>query len=271
MPEVPLSTSPTTHHEIVTSLRAAGCVFAEDEARLLIGAAKAPADLAAMVDRRTAGVPLEQVLGWAEFCGLRIAVEPGVFVPRRRTEFLVRQAAAVAAAAASPGKPTIVVDLCCGTGAVGVALAAMLDSVELHAVDIDPVAVRCARRNVGPAGHVYEGDLFEPLPAALRGRVDLLVANAPYVPSSEIWQLPPEARLHEPRVSLDGGPEGLDVLKSVVAEASTWLAPKGRLLVETSDDQAPHIATAIAETGLTPRIATSNELTATVVTGSRPR
>src|ERR1700737_1204230 len=86
---------------IASRLRAAGCVFAEDEAQLLISTARTPAGLAAMVDQRVAGLPLEHVLGWAEFCGLRIAVDPGVFVPRRRTEFLVRQAAALARPAAS--------------------------------------------------------------------------------------------------------------------------------------------------------------------------
>src|SRR6266700_41653 len=160
---------------IVARLRAAGCVFAEDEAELLISAAATPAELTAMVDRRVAGLPLEHVVGWADFCGLRIAVEPGVFVPRRRTEFLVRQAIAVA-----PPHP-VIVDLCCGSGAVGAALAAALDPAELHAADIDPVAVRCARRNLAPHGHVYTGDLFEPLPAALRGRVDMLAADVPYV------------------------------------------------------------------------------------------
>src|SRR5438105_13868597 len=96
------SASAPTPSAIVTRLRAAGCVAAEDEARLLVAAARTPADLAAMVDRRAAGLPLEHILGWAEFCGLRIAVDPGVFVPRRRTEFLVRQAAALARAAANP-------------------------------------------------------------------------------------------------------------------------------------------------------------------------
>ncbi len=109
---------------------------------MLISAARTPADLAAMVDRRAAGLPLEHVLGWAEFCGLRIVVDPGVFVPRRRTEFLVRQAAALTRPRA------VVVDLCCGSGAVGVALVAALDRVELYAVDIDPAAVRCARPNL---------------------------------------------------------------------------------------------------------------------------
>ncbi len=237
---------------IVTRLRSAGCVFAEDEAQLLISAARTPSDLVAMVDQRASGLPLEHVLGWAEFCGLRIAVDPGVFVPRRRTEFLVHQAVAVVwlngghdsadnpASRALARPPAVVVDLCCGSGAVGAALVATLDRVELHAVDIDPAAVRCARRNVAAhGGQVYEGDLYAPLPATLRGRVDVLVANAPYVPTEAIGLLPAEARLHEARVALDGGADGLDVLRRVIAAAPQWLAPGGHLLVETSERQAP--------------------------------
>jgi len=283
-----MSPSPLPQSAIVTRLRAAGCVFAEDEARLLISAARTPDDLAAMVDRRAAGMPLEHVLGWAEFCGLRIAVEPGVFVPRRRTEFLVGQAAAAlgpAPGAADQPSPTaagpagravargrtVVVDLCCGSGAVGAALVAALDRVELYAVDIDPAAVRCARRNVAAAGgRVFEGDLYEPLPAALRGRVDVLVANAPYVPTDAVGLLPPEARMHEPRAALDGGADGLDVLRRVSAAASLWLAPGGLLLVEASERQAPQLADAFARAGLIAWVASSEELNATVVIGRRP-
>lgn len=267
----------------VTRLRAAGCVFAEDEARLLIAAARTPAELDVMVGQRVAGLPLEQVLGWAEFCGLRIAVDPGVFVPRRRTEFLVRRAAALARRAAAPTGPdpsgpdptgqraVVVVDLCCGSGAVGAALAAALGQVELHAADIDPAAVRCARRNVAAAGgQVYQGDLYRPLPARLRGRVDILAANVPYVPSGDVGLLPPEARAHEPRVALDGGADGLDVLRRVAAGAPLWLAPGGHLLVETSERQAPRAAEAVGRDGLIPRIARSVRLNATVVIGTRP-
>lgn len=218
-----------------------------------------------MVDRRAAGLPLEHVLGWAEFCGLRIAVGPGVFVPRRRTEFLVQQAAALARPRA------VVVDLCCGSGAVGAALVAALDRVELYAVDLDPAAVRCARRNVAVAGgQVYEGDLYEPLPATLRGRVDVLVANAPYVPTEAIGQMPPEARMHEPRLALDGGADGLDVLRRVIAAAPPWLAPGGHLLVETSERQAPQLVEIVTRSGLIPRVASSDQPSATVVIGSRP-
>ncbi|MEV8311313.1 putative protein N(5)-glutamine methyltransferase [Streptomyces flavidovirens] len=250
---------------IVTRLRAAGCVFAEDEAELLLSAAQDPAQLSAMVDRRIAGLPLEHVLGWAEFRGRRIAVDPGVFVPRRRTEFLVEQAVALAPSRA------VVVDLCCGSGALGAALAASLERVELHAADVDSAAVRCARRNViAVGGQVYEGDLYAPLPAAtLRGRVDVLLANVPYVPTGEIELLPPEARIHEARVALDGGADGLDVLRRVTAQAARWLAPGGHLLFETSERQAPQAVETVTRGGLVPQVVTCDELYATVVIGTR--
>ncbi|MFE6662359.1 putative protein N(5)-glutamine methyltransferase [Streptomyces sp. NPDC057697] len=259
-----VSVSPLAVSTIVTALRAAGCVFAEDEAELIVATAADPASLAEMVERRAAGLPLEHVLGWAGFGGLRIAVDPGVFVPRRRTEFLVGQAAALA------GPGAVVVDLCCGSGALGAALAAMPGRVELHATDIEPAAVRCARRNLAGAGAVYEGDLFEPLPRSLRGRVEILLANVPYVPTDDVGLLPPEARIHEPRVALDGGPDGLDVLRRVAAEAPRWLAPGGHLLVETSERQAARAEETVARSGLIPRVVGSEELYATVVIATRP-
>jgi release factor glutamine methyltransferase len=247
---------------VIERLRAAGCVFAEDEARLLTAAAGAPAELDAMVDRRSSGEPLEHVLGWAEFCGLRIFVDPGVFVPRRRTEFLVRQALEVA-----PAEP-VVVDLCCGSGAVGVAIAANAVRTELHVVDIDPVAARCAHRNVvASRGRVYVGDLCEPLSTELQGRVDILVANAPYVPTDAIRLLPPEARIHESMVALDGGADGLDVQRRVAKLAARWLAPGGYLLIETSERQASQTLEAFVHNGLRARVANSAEFGATVVIG----
>jgi len=274
------SPSAAARGAIVTRLRAAGCVFAEDEAQLLIDAARTPEDLEAMVDRRAAGLPLEQVVGWAEFCGRRIAVQPGVFVPRRRTEYLVRQGIALsrpapaAPAGHSPARADefqVVVDLCCGSGALGAAIAAALGPVELHAADIDPAAVACARRNVAAfGGQVYQGDLYEPLPSRLRGRVGLLAANVPYIPTGEIALLPPEARLHEPRAALDGGADGLDLLRRVAAGAPGWLAPGGHLLIETSQRQAPEASAAFARSGLIPQVTSSEELNATVIIGTRP-
>jgi release factor glutamine methyltransferase len=245
--------------DLVARLRAAGCVFAEREAELLAGAATSPEALEVLASRRVAGEPLEHVLGWASFCGLRIAVEPGVFVPRHRTELLVRAAAAEARAVR--GRP-VVLDLCCGSGAVGAAVATLLPVVELHASDVEPAAVRCARRNLARAGgHVYEGDLFAPLPRSLRGRVNVLVANVPYVPTSAIALLPPEARNHEPRRALDGGEDGLEVLRRVAAEAPGWLAPGGVLLSETSESQAPSAATALSGAGLKAEARTAEETT----------
>lgn len=247
---------------VVARLRAAGCVFAEDEARLLRAAATTSAELDALVERRVDGAPLETLLGWAEFCGLRIVVEPGVFVPRQRTAFLVEQAAMLA-------RPRdVVVDLCCGSGAVGAAIAAAVPGVEVWAADIEPAAVRCARRNL-PPDRVYEGDLYAALPTHLRGRVDLLVVNAPYVPTDAIATMPPEARDHEPRVALDGGVDGLDVQRRVAADAPAWLRPGGALLIETGADQAPHTAAAFDAAGLAPRVTHSEDLYATVVVGMR--
>ncbi|MFJ7592869.1 putative protein N(5)-glutamine methyltransferase [Streptomyces sp. NPDC097617] len=249
---------------LVESLRAAGCVFAEEEAELLTGAAAGPDHLAELLARRVGGEPLEHVVGWAEFCGLRLEVGAGAFVPRRRTEFLVQEAVALA----RPG--AVVLDLCCGVGALGAAVAAQLaGGVELHAADIDPAALAYARRNVAPyGGRVWEGDLYAALPASLRGRVDVLVVNAPYVPTGEIGLMPAEARDHEPLVSLDGGSDGLDIHRRVAAGALPWLAPGGHLLIETSSRQSPSTASALASAGLGVRAVTSKELYATVVIGT---
>jgi release factor glutamine methyltransferase len=271
-----------TDPSITARLRAAGCVWAQDEASLLASAARSPAELDAMVTRRAGGEPLEQIVGWAEFCGLRVLVDPGVFVPRRRSEFLVEVAVRLAGAPGDGG-PRLVADLCCGTGALGLAAAARLagggaggpapsgvrlDGVELHAADLDPAAVACARRNVEPAGgQVHLGDLFSALPGALRGQIGVLICNAPYVPTTEIPFMPAEARDHEALIALDGGTDGLAVLRRVAAAAPAWLAPGGVLLVETSGRQAPAMAAAMTGAGLTAQVHEDDESGATVVTG----
>ncbi|HEY3873574.1 MAG TPA: putative protein N(5)-glutamine methyltransferase [Actinocrinis sp.] len=253
---------------IITRLRGAGCVYAEDEAQLLLAAARSPEELADMVERRVAGFPLEHILGWAEFCGLRIAVDAGVFIPRRRTEFLVQQAASLAPPRAA------VVDLCCGSGAIGTAMSTLVDHAELYAADIDPAAVACASRNLAAANgqaRVFQGDLYEALPTVLRGRIDVLIANVPYVPSSAVKLMPPEARIYEPLVALDGGADGLDILRRVAVEAPVWLKPDGCLVVESSERQASSMIEILAHAGLIPRRATDEELGATVIIGSQRR
>jgi release factor glutamine methyltransferase len=140
----------------------------------------------------------------------------------------------------------------------------------LYAADLDPLAVACARRNVEPVGgHVSQGNLYAALPPTLRGRVNVLLANVPYVPTDEIAFLPAEARLHEPRSTLDGGTDGLAILRQVAAEASQWLAPGGSMLTEATESQAPIAAAILTAAGLTPRISTSEELYATAVIGTK--
>ncbi len=227
------------------ALRAAGCVFAEDEATLLLESAGDEHELAALLARRTAGEPLEHVVGWAQFDGLRVAVEPGVFVPRRRSEAMV----AVAVGLVGPG--AAVLDLCCGSGALGLAVAHRVAGVTLVAADVDPVSVRVARRNLEPiGGAVYLGDLFAALPPTLRGTLDLVVANVPYVPHDELRLMPREAWQHEPAVALDGGADGLDLLRRVAGEAAGWLAPGGSLVTEVNPSQGPAALAACAAGGL---------------------
>jgi release factor glutamine methyltransferase len=268
---------------VAARLRAAGCVFAEEEARLLVAAASSPAEIASAVERRVAGYPLEHILGWAQFCGLRIELDAGVFVPRRRTELLVNEAAALLSADLPPNgrfqkglprerrdgvEPAVVVDLCCGSGAVGVAIASRIEGLELHAADIDPAAVDCARRNLARVGgEVHHGDLFGALPPAIKGRVRVLAVNAPYVPTGAIDTMPHEAREHEPLLSLDGGADGLDFHHRVAEEAAAWLQPGGNLIIETSERQAGRTAAILKRAGFAVRTVHSDELDGTVVVG----
>ena len=251
-----------TRADALRRLREGGCVYAEDEVEVLLAAARTPAQLAALVDRRVAGEPLEQVVGWAEFCGVRLRVAPGVFVPRRRSELVVTEAVR----RARPG--AVVLELCCGSAAISAAIAARCAGLQLHAVDIDPRAVDCARSNLaGWSAAVYEGDLDAPLPASLRGRVDLVVANAPYVPTGELPLLPREAREHEPARALDGGVDGLALQRRIAALAPSWLAPAGVVVVETSARQAGLSEQLLGRVGLATHVVRDAALGATVVVG----
>ncbi|HEY5845812.1 MAG TPA: putative protein N(5)-glutamine methyltransferase [Microlunatus sp.] len=248
---------PHRPHRVVERLRAAGCVFAEEEATLLLAAADQSAELEALLQRRLSGVPLELVLGWVEFAGLRISLDPGVFVPRRRSELLVMEAVARSQAAA------VVVDLCCGSGALGVAVANRRNDLRVYAADLDPTAVACARRNLA-ADRVFQGDLFDALPERLKGQVDVLVVNAPYVPSEAVALMPREARLHEPRQALDGGPDGLDLHRRLAAQASGWVSPAGAVIMEISRAQAPALRRIFETRGYSVVVIRHDELDATV-------
>lgn len=227
-----------TSDGVVSALRRAGCVYAEDEARMLCDAAAGRADvLDRLVARRCAGEPLEHVVGYAELAGVRIAIRPGVFVPRRRSERLVRESAGLVARVAD--RPPVVVDLGCGSGALLVALLRMAPAgCVAYAIDSSPVAVDCARTNLSGVGvQVVHGTGLGALPSSVRGHVDVIMANLPYVPTAAIALLPREARLHEPRSTLDGGPDGLIPLGAALADAATWLRPDGHYVGELHESQ----------------------------------
>ena len=243
---------------LVARLRAAGCVFAEDEAELLLAEFPDADALEAATVRRVAGEPLEVIVGWAQFCGLRLTVAPGVFVPRHRSELLVEQTAALL----RPGD--VLLDLCCGVGAIAAAVAAVVPDLEVHVSDLDAAATDCARRNIPGAG-ITTGDLFDPLPGPLRGRVDVLVANAPYVPSGELELMPREAREHERRPALDGGADGLELHRRIAAGAPEWLRPGGALLMECSARQAKVSRGILESAGFEARVVHEDERDATVL------
>jgi release factor glutamine methyltransferase len=244
----PTPTERETVARVTRELAAAGCVSAAAEARWLVEEAADAAALRSMVARRVAGEPLQYVIGWAPFGRLRLLVGPGVFVPRPETEGLADRAATRLRAAGS--SPTAV-DLCCGSGAIACFLAAEVPGARVLATELDPAALAWARPNTDRYGvELLAGDLDAPLPGELAGRVDVLCANVPYVPSAAIPTLPRDVRDHEPRLALDGGPDGLDVLRRVAARAGHWLAPGGHLLCEIGEDQGEAAAALLADAGL---------------------
>ncbi len=245
-------------------LRAAGCVFADEEARLIAEAAGADAGTReALLRRRLAGEPLEVVVGWAEFAGLRIPVAPGVFVPRRRTELLARLAIA-----RTPRAGTVV-DLCCGSGAIAAAVAHARPDVTVIAADIDPRAVALASGTLAAYGATAVVSDMDGALGALHGRVDLVASCPPYVPSARIALMPREAREHEPRIALDGGLDGADLQRESLAAAARLLGTGGVAVVETSEDLASLTLQMAEAAGLVAVVERDADLGATAVVASR--
>ncbi len=224
---------------VVDRLIAAGCVAAEEEAEELVGAAPDTATLDAWLTRREHGEPLAWIVGAVGFCGRRVVVEPGVYVPRPQTEELARRAGE-----ALP-EGGWAADLCTGTGAIAAHLARSVRGAKVVGVDIDEAAVHCARRN-GVAAAV--GDVGRPLVA---DRFDVVVAVAPYVPSASLALLPRDARDHEPLTALDGGPDGLDLVRRIVEDAAHLLCREGWLFLEIGGDQDRALAPSLAAAGFT--------------------
>lgn len=226
---------------MIDRLAAAGCVFPHDEAEVLLASADTDAQLEAMMERRVLGEPLEYVVGWAEFDGMRIPVRPGVFIPRRRTHALLAQSLTMLLHGAQ------VLDLCCGAGPVAAALLRRRPDLRVCASDLDPEAVECARALVP---RVYCGDLFAPIP---RQRFDLVVANAPYVPTDSLTVLPRESRA-EALTALDGGTDGLEIHRRIAAQATEWLQPGGSVLTEVSPGQVDSLMAVYALYEVTARV-----------------
>ena len=211
-------------------LAAAGCVAAAEEADELLGTAPDEATLERWLVNREAGVPLAWLVGGLLFAGQRVSVDAGVYVPRPQTEQLARRAARLLAAATGPAG-VWAADLCTGSGAVAAYLAAAVPSAAVVAVDIDGEAVACARRN---GLRAIIGDLG----GALRtGAFDVVTAVAPYVPTGSLVLLPADVQRYEPRRALDGGEDGLAVVRRVIAEAARLLRVGGWLLLEIGGDQ----------------------------------
>ena len=249
--------------EVIARLQAGGSVFADEEAELLMDQFSG-VDLEEAVLDRAQGEPLEHILGWVEFAGLKIGVLPGVFVPRRRTVLLLEQALA------RLPRHGLLVELCCGAAAVSTAVAHGRADVTVFASDIDETAVMCAQENLTPhGGCVAVGDIDEAVPAEFRGRVDVVVANAPYVPTSQLDLMPAEARDYEPVRALDGGTDGTRIQDRVFEAARSLLGPDGVVVVETSRPQAETTASRLLWRGFLPQIILDEELDATCVVGRR--
>ena len=225
----------------VARLRAAGCVAAEDEAAQLVGAAGGDRSrLHELVKRRCTGEPLAWLVGSVRFCGEPVQVHPGVYVPRWQSEPMVHEAVA------RLPDGGLAVDLCTGAGAIAVVLARRRPEARVVATELDPRAAACARAN---GVEVFEGDLAAPLPPSLSGEVDVVTSIVPYVPTGELRLLPRDVLAHEPRLALDGGADGTDLLVRAAAAAADLLRPGGSLLLELGGDQAARLEPTLVALG----------------------
>lgn len=200
--------------------------------------AEAQEVLNALIARRCAGEPLQYLTGHQAFRHLDLLVGPGVLIPRPETEVVVDHALQRLEGVVAP----VVVDVGTGSGAIALSVATERPDARVWATDASPAAATWARRNLAACGAgnltMWEGDLLSPLPVDLRGRVDLVVSNPPYLSEAELAEVAPEVRDHEPRAALVSGPSGLEVAQRLAAEALAWLRPGAWLVLETSPIQA---------------------------------
>ncbi len=203
------------------------------EMRRLEAVAGPDRPLESLIARRVSGEPLQYIEGTAPFASLDIEVDPRVLVPRPETEGLFEIASKMVR------NPEVIVDLCTGSGALALALKHCFPSASVFATDISEEAVDVAfynRHKLGLDVYFGVGDLFDPLPAALLGEVDLVVANPPYVAEGDYGSLPLDVQ-HEPRVALIAGPTGLEVIERIGGAVSQWLRPGGVVAIEIGETQ----------------------------------
>jgi release factor glutamine methyltransferase len=226
---------------LAAMLADAGFVAADEEAEELLARAAGDVELLdALVARRLTGQPLAWITGSISFCGLEIRVDPGVYVPRWQSELLARRAAARLPAHG------IAIDLCTGAGAIAKTLSTEHPGAHVIASDVDERAVACARGN---GVEVYRGDLFDPLPPALEGSVDVVVGVVPYVPTPDLALLQRDTFAFESTLSYDGGPDGTEILRRVLADSPRFLRPGGALMLELGAGQAEALAADLARLG----------------------
>jgi release factor glutamine methyltransferase len=228
--------------EVLTArLAGAGFVDAREEAREIIDASRGDAELLqGWTGRRLEGEPLAWIVGFCTFLGHRIVMERGVYVPRPQTELLARRTIELLP------KCGLAADLCTGSGAIAVALRNAHPRARVVATDIDPRAVACAARN---GVEVYQGHLGDPLPKALFGQLDVVVAVVPYVPTGEMIYLPHDVQRYEPRRALDGGTDGTRLLEQAVVSGAQLLHPGGSLLLELGGTQDEVLLPALCRAG----------------------
>jgi release factor glutamine methyltransferase len=255
---------------VAATLAAAGIETPEVDARWLVdhvteltgsctGCGAALLD--GLVARRVAREPVQVIIGRTWFRELELACEAGVFVPRPETE-VVAGLAIDAARGAAPSP--LVVEPCTGTGAIALSVAVEVPGARVVATDVDPSAVALARRNLdrvraGTAGAtlvarevtVLEGDLLAPVEPELRGQVDVLVANPPYLPAADRGTWAPEVGDHDPDRALVGGRDGHEVVEALLAAAVDWLRPGGTVVLEIDERRGEDAAASARATGLT--------------------
>jgi release factor glutamine methyltransferase len=280
----------TAVREVAARLAAAGLPSPEADARWLVDhvvdvagscSGCGAALLDGLVARRVAREPVQAIVGRTWFRELELACTSGVFIPRPETEVVAGLAIDVARAASTA---PLVVEPCTGTGAIALSVAVEVPGAVVVATELDPAAAALARTNLarvraGAAGSrpvevdvpILEGDLLAPVDAALRGRVDVLVSNPPYLPASDRGTWAPEVAHHDPDRALVGGPDGHEVVDRLLRAAASWLAPGGTVVVELDERRAEDAASAARVAGLVEvRIAPDLTGAARAVVARRP-